>query len=207
MEPSSWILGVCGGSCSGKTTLARALQKKLGLEVAGLLYQDSYYIDQSARFKEDGGDVNFDHPSSIDFELLTRHLVALKQGQSVRIPIYDFVTHKRRPEVETFHPLPIVIVDGTLLLSQEGLRKELSDSIFIKCPESLRFERRKARDVQERGRSLEGVVRQFQRHVKPMHDTFVESSSHLAHRILEEPQDFNLFVDQLAKEYLQRVPR
>jgi uridine kinase len=108
--------------------------------------------------------------------------------------------------VELFEPYPVIIVDGTLLLSQERLRKELSDSLFIRCPESLRLERRKARDVQERGRTLEGVIRQFERHVKPMHDTFVESSSHLARRILEEPLDYNLFVEQLAKEYQQKVP-
>lgn len=171
------LIGISGGSCSGKTTLGKKIFEYLGgSEKCILLYQDSYYIDQSHRFKEDGGDVNFDHPSSLDFYLLSRHLELLKKGREVEVPIYDFATHKRLKQTQKVSPKEFVLVDGTLILSQDNVSSLFHSSVFLNVPEVTRFERRKNRDIKERGRTLDGVVKQFENHVKPMHDEFVQPS-------------------------------
>lgn len=170
------IIGIAGGSGSGKTTFARTLLDILGTNDAYLLAQDHYYFDQSHRFDKDGGAVNFDHPSSIDFKLLLQHLNQLKSFLPIDVPQYDFKTHKRRSEVEHVQPKKIILVDGTLIASQrlfDGIWWKL---YYISCPEEIRFARRLERDVKERGRSPEGVKSQFQSQVKPMHDEFVEPS-------------------------------
>jgi uridine kinase len=195
------IVGIAGGSCSGKTTLARAFYQLLGPDRCALLYQDSYYIDQSSRFKEDGGEVNFDHPSAIDFALMGEHLRRLKAGLNIEVPVYDFVTHKRMPHTIPLPARPVILVDGTLLLSQEVVRNALDDRIFIAAAEDVRFARRRNRDVAERGREPEGVVRQFLNHVKPMHDLFVEPSR--AHAsVLHSGESIS---DDIVRELMDRL--
>ena len=192
------IFGVAGGSCSGKTTLGKKIFEALGGDsMCGLLYQDSYYIDQSARFKEDGGEVNFDHPNALDFDLLALHLKALKQNQSIQVPIYDFATHKRKKEAEDFQPRSFILLDGTLILNQKHVISECDASVFVDAPEELRFERRKRRDVQERGRSVEGVIKQFLNHVKPMHDQFVQPSRDQASIVFSNEDSVELLIDRL----------
>jgi uridine kinase len=183
------IVGICGGSGSGKTTMINRLIETFQGE-ASSIFQDSYYIDQSANFKEDGGEINFDHPSSIEFSLLAKHLKQLKALKSVEIPIYDFVTHTRKDDVEMRDPARVILVDGTLILSQEIVRSLFDYSIFLQVPEHIRFERRKDRDMKERGRHLDGIVRQFYNHVKPMHDEFVEPSKIFADAIFSETHEF-----------------
>lgn len=170
------IVGVAGGSGSGKTTFARRLREQIGEEECCVLGQDSYYFDQSNKFDHDGGSVNFDHPESLDFDLLAKHLAELKKGLSIDVPIYDFATHSRSSEPAVLAPKKIIFVDGILIFSQPQVVKELDIKIFIDCPEDLRFERRLNRDVNERGRTKEGVRNQFYKQVKPMHDLFVEPS-------------------------------
>ncbi len=177
----SFIVGIAGGSGSGKTTLARELREILG-DRAAILYQDSYYIDQSHRFDGDGGSVNFDHPESLEFDLLAKHLDQLRQGQAIEVPQYDFATHTRLSSTTRFAPSEVVILDGTLLLSQPVIRERLDLCVFVDTAESLRFQRRLNRDVRERGRTEDGVRRQFEKQVKPMHDLFVEPSKEHAHR-------------------------
>jgi uridine kinase len=169
------VVGIAGGSGSGKTTLALELKKLLG-SAAEVLYQDSYYIDQSHRFDGDGGSVNFDHPESLEFSLLADHLNSLKQRRGVEVPQYDFATHSRLVVTESFEPRDVVIVDGTLLLSQNLICQALDLKVFVDTEEHLRFSRRLERDVRERGRTPEGVHKQFSLQVKPMHDQFVEPS-------------------------------
>lgn len=199
------ILGVSGGSGSGKTTFARELQRQLGEDICGILSQDHYYIDQSARFNEDGGDINFDHPDALDFELLEKHLRSLKRGEAVEVPVYDFATHRRLKTTRPLAPKPIIVVDGTLILSQERIRSCLDQCFFIDVSEALRFERRFQRDVKERGRLPEGIQKQFQKQVKPMHDLFVEPSKVYAQAIICGSEPFAGPVAEWAQRLMAAV--
>jgi uridine kinase len=188
------IIAITGGSGSGKTTFARELLSEIGSERSGLIYQDSYYIDQSSKFDTDGGSVNFDHPDALDFKLMSEHLKQLKEGREVHIPSYDFATHSRTKEVQVFKSKDIILVDGILILSQEILRPYFDRAIFIDCPEEQRYERRLSRDVIERGRTPEGVEAQFKAQVKPMHDQFVEPSRKFATRVVNQ-DDFQVALE------------
>jgi uridine kinase len=191
------IIGVAGGSGSGKTFFARELQNLLGKDHCSILYQDNYYHDQSARFDGDGGSVNFDHPESLDFPLLAEGLRTLKQGKTLSVPIYDFVTHTRKVETEAKEPTRIVLVDGILILHSAEVRAELDEAIYFDTPEFIRFERRLQRDVQERGRTPEGVRKQFDLQVRPMHNMFVEPSKEHAHRIIKDHEDYHRALAQV----------
>jgi uridine kinase len=186
-----YIIGVAGGSGSGKTFFARELQKILGDERSAILYQDNYYIDQSHRFDGDGGSVNFDHPESLDFDLLALDLGKLKKGESVDVPTYDFATHTRKKETIKYHPKKIILVDGILILDSSVVRAKLDEAVFFDTPEELRFKRRLERDVQERGRSADGVKKQFEKQVRPMHDQFVEPSKIFAQTIIKDFGDYH----------------
>lgn len=171
-----FILGVAGGSGSGKTFFAETLAKKLGPEVAFVLYQDNYYFDQSLKFDHDGGSVNFDHPDALDFDYMASHLDDLKNGFDIEIPIYDFSTHSRLEKTKYQKAKKVVIIDGILILTQPKILELCDQTIFIETPENIRYQRRLNRDVVERGRTEAGVKAQFQAQVKPMHDLFVEPS-------------------------------
>jgi uridine kinase len=196
-----FILGVAGGSGSGKTYFASALFKSLGPELCEIVYQDNFYIDQSNHFDFDGGSVNFDHPDSIDFESLADALVLFKKGERADIPIYDFVTHKRNPVRLPVQPKPVIIVDGILIFHARRVREQFHDLIFFDTPEDLRFQRRLDRDVKHRGRTPEGVHNQFYKQVKPMHDEFVEPSKSFAKRIVTETAGF----DQMLSDYCKML--
>ncbi len=199
------VIGIAGGSGSGKTYFAKALMQELnrGSMVCEIIYQDSYYIDQSAKFDFDGGSVNFDHPSSLDFELLGQHLQLLKNGRSIDVPIYDFVTHSRRPQSISVDPLPIILVDGILIFDPPHLRDLFDERIFFDTPEDLRFQRRLERDVVERGRKEDGVRQQFAKQVKPMHDRFVEPTKVFADTVVSDVGDF----DSILKGYISKLSR
>lgn len=174
------VVGIAGGSGSGKTTFASRLREAIGEANCATVAQDHYYRDQSHRFDFDGGSVNFDHPSALDFELMARHLRLLKNGETVQSPRYCFATHTRRPDGTTIPSKKFIIVDGILLFSQPRILDCLDHKIFIDCVEDLRFRRRLKRDVSERGRTEDGVTAQFFNQVKPMHDQFVEPSKSFA---------------------------
>lgn len=198
-----YVIGVAGGSGSGKTYFASALKEKLGVRNCGIIYQDSFYFDQSANFDFDGGSVNFDHPGSLDFKLLVERLRELKCMKSVELPIYDFVTHSRRYETERFDPRPVILVDGILIFHPEEVRSLFDELVFFDTPEDLRYRRRLERDVHERGRTPEGVKNQFYKQVKPMHDQFVEPSKAHASFTVRDVGEFdsvlNSFYERLLK--------
>lgn len=187
---NSIIVGVAGGSGSGKTYFAKDLMAKLG-DQAEIVYQDNFYIDQSHRFDGDGGSVNFDHPDSIDFSLLAQCLGQLKSGQDTDIPIYDFKTHTRAKEKLNVKAKPIIVVDGILIFHPPEVRAQFDYLVFFDTSEDLRFERRLQRDVKERGRTPEGVKAQFQKQVKPMHDLFVEPSKYHAHLVVSDDCNYD----------------
>ena len=199
------IIGVSGGSGSGKTTFSRMLLEKicqkLGSSTCAILSQDSYYKDQSANFKGDGS-INFDHPAALDFPLLVEHLKALKQRESIQVPSYDFVTHVRASERTPFAALPVVIVDGMLIFSQESILPLLDYSVFIDAPENVRFERRLHRDVRDRGRTPEGVRIQIATQVKPMHDEFIEPSKDRATEIVSSLQKFDGAIQRIVDKLI-----
>lgn len=190
-----YLIGVAGGSGSGKTYFSTALQRMLGPERCGIVYQDNFYLDQSHRFDHDGGAVNFDHPDSIDFRLLAECLMRLKSGHPTEIPVYDFVTHKRQPTALRVEVLPVIVVDGILILHSEPVRSLFDHTIYFETEEQLRFSRRLERDVRERGRSPEGVRAQFLKQVKPMHDAFVEPSKAHADVIMADESTFDEFLN------------
>lgn len=198
----SFILGVAGGSGSGKTYFAKELQIALG-NLATIVYQDNFYIDQSNRFDHDGGAVNFDHPESLDLKLLAQCLGELKQGESTKIPVYDFKTHTRSTQQLHVEPTKIVIVDGILIFHPDYLRDQFDEMIFFDTPESLRFERRLIRDVNERGRTPEGVRAQFLNQVKPMHDQFVDPSKVHATTIVKDLGDYHEYFDAYKEKLLK----
>ncbi|MBS1970600.1 MAG: uridine kinase [Bdellovibrionales bacterium] len=193
------IIGVAGGSGSGKTHFAKELQKTLGDEHCMILYQDNYYIDQSAKFDGDGGSVNFDHPDSLDFPLMAKGLRQLKTGATIDVPIYDFVTHSRKKEVLVSPPKPVILVDGILILHSLEVRAVLDEAVFFDTPEELRFSRRLERDVHERGRTADGVKKQFELQVRPMHNQFVEPSKWHAQTIIKDLGEYGEALKAFAK--------
>lgn len=205
LPPKPFVIGVAGGSGSGKTYFAQALVKALGPAACSLVYQDNFYFDQSRRFDHDGGAVNFDHPDSLDFALLAERLALLKSGVPAEIPIYDFKTHSRAPEPLAIEPRPVIVVDGILILHPPALRALFDDAIFFDTPEDLRFMRRLERDVNERGRSPEGVKAQFLKQVKPMHDAFVEPSKAHARTVVSDG-DFSALLEAYRKRFSPAGP-
>lgn len=198
----SFIIGVAGGSGSGKTFFAQELKNALG-EHATIVYQDNFYIDQSHRFDHDGGSVNFDHPESLDLDLLAKCLNDLREGRETKIPVYDFKTHSRGKEEVTVKPTKVVIVDGILIFHPNYLREQFDEMVFFDTPESLRFERRLERDVNERGRTPEGVKAQFLNQVKPMHDQFVDPSKAFAHTIVKDLGDYPSYFSAYRSKLLK----
>jgi uridine kinase len=196
-----FILGVAGGSGSGKTYFARALVQALGKENCEIVYQDNFYFDQSKKFDFDGGSVNFDHPESIDFAKLSDCLRQLKSGVDTEIPIYDFATHSRQANTLCIKAKKIIIVDGILIFHPKHLRQNFDELVFFDTPEELRFARRLERDVKERGRTPEGVQNQFIKQVKPMHDQFVEPSKAFANTVVRELGHF----ESVLAHYLQKL--
>ncbi len=177
------ILGVAGGSCSGKTTLVEHLAQRLGPARCAVLRQDDYYRSQPGA---DPTKVNFDHPDAIDFELLAEHLDALRDGRPVPVPIYDFTTHARLDETQILQPKPLLMVEGTLLLAIPALLPRFDHRVFVECPADVRLARRLERDVRERGRSTASVHAQFANHVEPMQRAFVDPSRAAADLVLDQ---------------------
>lgn len=170
------IIGIAGGSGSGKTTLAHALVRALGLERCALIEHDAYYRDLTHLSAAERALVNFDHPDALDSVLLAQHLDSLRTGRAASVPIYDFATHTRQPDIERVSPRPFVVVDGILLFAVAGLRERFDLRVFVDTPADIRLIRRLQRDTQERGRDLDGVCRQYLQSVRPMHQQWVEAS-------------------------------
>ena len=183
-EPA--VIGIAGGTGSGKTTVAEVILDRAGADNIALLPQDAYYKGLSDLPKAQREVVNFDHPASLETDLLVEHLKGLKANRSVEIPVYDFATHSRTNQTIRIDPQPIVLVEGILIFVESELRELFDVKIFVDTPADIRFIRRLQRDLTERGRSLESVIHQYQTTVRPMHMEFVEPSKRYADVIIPE---------------------
>ncbi len=185
-EPSPIVIGVAGGTGSGKTTVSEILLAQVGVVHIAYLQHDSYYYDNSHLPPADRAKRNYDHPSSLDTPLLVEHLHALRRRQSVQVPIYDFATHARRSETRHVDPAPVVLVEGILIFAEKALRELMDIRIYVDTDADIRFIRRFDRDVKERGRTPDSIIQQYLTTVRPMHLEFVEPSKRYADIIVPE---------------------
>jgi uridine kinase len=180
------VIGIAGGSGSGKTTLAQLVMERVGAERIAYLPHDAYYKDLGDLPPNQRMMVNFDHPDSLDTALLAQHIQQLKEYQPVDLPIYDFKTHTRTSQTQRIEPKPVIMVEGILIFADPELRRLLEVKIFVDTDSDLRFIRRLERDIRERGRTTEMVVKQYLSTVRPMHMDFVEPSKRYADVIVPE---------------------
>lgn len=194
------IIGIAGGTASGKSTAARALHKHLGERSVWLMH-DRYYRTIPEAFRSDPTQFNFDHPDALDTPRLVADLKTLLQGQSVSVPAYDFATHERVDPTrwERIAPRPIIIVEGILVLADPELRRVMHHKVYVHAPDDIRLARRMLRDVQERGRTVSDVVEQYMRTVRPMHTLFVGPSRAHADLVLDGTRK----VDHLVSSMLE----
>src|SRR5919199_4317350 len=180
------IIGICGGTGSGKTTVANKILESVSAADVAFIQQDSYYRDRAELPLDYRGQVNFDHPDAIDNDLLVAHLRELKAGRAVELPLYDFKHHVRLPETQRMEPKLITILEGILIFAEQRLLDEMDIKVFVDTPDDIRFIRRLRRDIAERGRTIESVIEQYMTTVRPMHMQFVEPSKRYADVIIPE---------------------
>ncbi len=180
------IIGISGGTGSGKTTVAQKIISSIGEANVVYLQQDSYYRNLGDMPLDQRHQVNFDHPDAFDTELMLDQLEALRSGESVERPVYDFRTHSRRTETIRVEPLPIIIVEGILVFFDPRMRRLMDIKIFVNCDPDVRFARRLERDIRERGRTVQSVIEQYMTTVRPMHLQFIEPCMRYADIILPE---------------------
>ncbi|RFN57784.1 uridine kinase [Marixanthomonas ophiurae] len=178
------IIGIAGGTGSGKTTVVQQIVEELPADEVCIISQDSYYKDTSHLSLDERVKINFDHPQAIDFDLLVNHLKELKKGKSFEQPVYSFVDHNRTGETLTTHPRKVVIVEGILILTHPDIRELFDIKIFVHADSDERLIRRLKRDIAERGRDLDEVLNRYQTTLKPMHQQFIEPTKEFADIII-----------------------
>lgn len=170
------VIGIAGGSGSGKTTVLERIIEEFGPDSIAVLDHDAYYRDLSHLSPEERAQFNFDHPDALETDLMREHLDCLIEGKTIEKPVYDFTTHTRRDETEGVEPRPVIIIEGILVLAEPLLKERMDIKIYVDAADDIRLMRRIRRDMQERGRSIEGILQQYERTVRPMHLEFVEPS-------------------------------
>ena len=180
------VIGVAGGTGSGKTTVSNSILDKVGADQISYIQHDHYYRDRSDLPPKERAKINFDHPDSLENELLAHHLQMLKEGQPIELPQYDFTTHVRKPETIRVEPRKVILVEGILIFSVKVLRDLMDIKVFVDTDADVRLIRRIQRDMTERGRTLESVIAQYTKTVRPMHLEFVEPSKRYADIIIPE---------------------
>lgn len=184
--PRPVVLGVAGGSGSGKSTVVREVCRLLEPGAAAVLHHDAYYRDLAHLPLEERAGVNFDHPDSLETELMVSHVRELLGGRTVEVPTYDFATHTRRSATETLHPSAVLILDGILVMADARLRATMDLKVFVDTEPDIRLLRRIRRDVVKRGRTADSVIAQYEATVRPMHLEFVEPSKRFADLVVPE---------------------
>ena len=184
-----FLVGIAGGSGSGKTTFARKILQRVNDPSVALLHQDSYYLPVPPEHIKVRGEPNIDHPEAFDWKLLQQHLRDLKAGKQIQVPVYDFRTSSRLAETESMGPCKTVLLEGIYTLWNAEIRGLCDLKVFLHVEADIRFIRRLHRDVRERGRSLDGIIRQYYDTVRPMHHEFLESTRQFADLIVGEETD------------------
>ena len=179
-----FVIGVAGGSGSGKSTVTRQVLASIGPDMAAVVYQDDYYLDQTSVSPDERRKTNYDHPQAFDWPLLVQQLQALRRGEAIEMPSYDFTLYNRASQTITVKPAPVIVVEGLFALFDADLRKMMSLKIFVDTAADVRFIRRLQRDMAERGRSSESVINQYLDTVRPMHKQFIEPTKRFADVIL-----------------------
>ena len=180
------VIGIAGGSGSGKTTVVKKIAARCGSKSVTVISQDAYYKDKGGLTKEEKRKINFDHPSSIEFSLLVKHIDMLKKGHSIQMPIYSYLTCARAKETVTVHPTEVVIVEGILILSSPQMRKRMDIMVFVDADSDDRLMRIIRRDINERGRSYDQVLQHYETWVKPMHLQFIEPTKRFADIVIPQ---------------------
>ncbi len=198
------LIGIAGGSGSGKTLVTHRVFSELGSEQVTVIQQDSYYKELSHLTFEERKKQNFDHPDSFDTPLLIQHLKALLAGKTIEIPIYDFKSHSRRPETKRIGGHIIIVLEGILILHSPELRELMDIKVYVDTADDIRLIRRIRRDVKERGRSLESILDQYENSVRPMHLQFIEPSKRYADIIIPEG-GYNLVAIDLLKTKIKSL--
>lgn len=197
MHAGSVVIGVAGGSGSGKTTVVRRIVDSLGNDQVTVLEHDRYYRDRSDLRLEERAAMNYDHPDSLETDLMVRHLEALRSGSAVEVPVYDFARYARVAATDLAQPRRAIIVEGILIFTDAALRSLLDVKVFVDADDDIRFIRRLRRDVAERGRTMESVIEQYLNTVKPMHLDFVEPSKRYADIIVPQGGHNTVAIDML----------
>jgi uridine kinase len=200
-----FLLGVAGGTGSGKTTVAKSILESVGQERISLIQQDSYYSDVNWRSESELLHHNFDHPSALDNDLMVAHLAALKAGHAVEVPIYDFVRHRRTARTRRVEPQPVILVEGILIFVEASLRNLLDFKIYVDTDADIRLIRRLGRDMSERGRTVQDVLRQYLETVRPMHLEFVEPSKRWADVIIPEGGENRVALEMVVARIEQLI--
>lgn len=185
-KKSSLVFGIAGGTGSGKTTIADYILKTVGPEKIAFLPHDAYYRDQTNLTQEERAQINFDHPSSLETELLIEHITKLRNQETIHLPTYDFKTHSRTQDTIIIKPQPIIVIEGILIFVEPELRDLFDLKIYVDTDADIRFIRRLKRDIEERGRTTKSVINQYLETVRPMHLEFVEPSKRYASVIIPE---------------------
>jgi uridine kinase len=192
------VIGVAGGTGSGKTTVVREIVSRLGPEDVAVIQHDSYYRDRSGIPPGERARINYDHPDALETPLLVEHVGRLHAGHAIDVPVYDFSTHTRTSDVVPLTPHKVVIVEGILVLAEAALRDMMAIRVFVDTDADIRMIRRLRRDMRDRGRTLESVVEQYLETVRPMHLEFVEPSKRHAHVIIPEGGENDVAVEMLV---------
>src|SRR5712692_3998194 len=201
------IIGICGGTGSGKTTVANRILETVSADEVVFIQQDLYYRNLTDMPLDYRNAANFDHPDAIDNDLLIIHLKKLNAGEPVELPIYDFRTHARVPDTTPIQSKPIVIVEGILIFAEPRLLEQMDIKVFVDTPDDIRFIRRLRRDIAERGRTLDSVIEQYIATVRPMHIQFVEPSRRFADVIIPEGGHNFVSIDLISGKIRERLAR
>lgn len=199
------IIGIAGGTGSGKTTVVHQIMNELPRTEVGIISQDHYYRETTNLSYEDRAKINFDHPRAIDFDLLTEHLAKLKAGNVIEQPVYSFVTHNRTDDTIMTHPRKVMIVEGILILADAKLREMFDIKIFVHADSDERLIRRLKRDIAERGRDMDEVLNRYQNTLKPMHEQFIEPTKAYADIIIPNDKHNTVAIDVVRAVINQRI--